>query len=194
MGRARFYTRKCGFIFGSTFVAAIVDGGFAIMAAENYIISGLDGMVLNAIYDIGAASNYVEENGFGAYDYAGNGNWTLNKTPDTGYIVPSSVAGKTINRVQLDLISGEPTFVYPVELITENSGKCPSYIKIMPSYLNFWFDNIFYFWNTSIDLTECGDTIEFPTSVLSASQNITIYVTSAVKENYQNYDFIQVKQ
>ena len=193
------------YVWGSYLYVGGYEVGKAIIIMElngSYLVSKANGMeditcVLTAIYDVGTTNTYVEENGFVAVDNANNGEWMLVQTPNTSYVVPETVGGKTISSVWLAETSGRPTFVRPINFystIEEYMGN--RIIKISSSDLQVVYGLLegvlesavpLYGPNT-IDLTECGDNLEFTEAILSylTSYKFTLHVTSAVKANYQD--------
>lgn len=174
----------------------------------NTVVSYSGGCVINAIYDIGPSETYVEENEFGALYNSSENEWRLVVTPSTSYIVPETVAGNAIAAVNLDCISGIPTFEQPVTVRTTGDPIYLTGIKVTTSDLDFILNSNCIPTSLTgdfeyLDLSECGDSIEFPEEFLTNFQSkmdgfgedwCTIYVSSAVKANYADYDFIQVKQ
>ena len=136
--------------------------------------------------------------------------WVLMQTPKTSYIIPETVGGKTVSAVYMDIISGIPTFNRVIELKTFGDPIQAEGVKVTINDKEFINQLIISYilksttscLNEGIDLTECGDNIEFSEEVfteyesMKTSHNMDwkIYVTSAVKANYADYDFIQVKQ
>jgi len=168
------------------------SSGFLISLNKNSIFCDIEGCILKKIYDVGPSTTYFEENGFTIVDNGGN--LCLIKTPNTNYVVPETVAGKEINTVFMDCISGEPTFTKEVSLYAEVANMVTGNIKIISNNLDFWFEELsgnLEFLKLNVDLTECGDSIVFPQEYLDAG--ITTYVTSAVKANYADYDNIIAK-
>ena len=148
-------------------------------------------VIITAIYDDGPSDTYVEENGFVVVgNYRGNNYWNLIATPDTEYIVPETVGGKTINNIYLDCISGVPTFVRDVESIyladrvtTNKEYKIISNDVTVVNSLVLKISNCTQ--NSSIYLTECSDNFTFSDEFLALTTNSnTIYVTAAVKAKY----------
>ena len=91
----------------------------------------------------------------------------------------------------MDMIQGIPTFTFPVTLQTCDSTVNLNYIKITTPNLDFFFNSSIEMRNLiDIDLSGCGDDITIPTEFISQYPNTTIYVTPAVKENYQDYSNI----
>ena len=174
---------------------------------ENVAIALIDGCVLNAIYDRGPSDTYVEENGIGAFYNSSSSTWNIVHTPNTSYVIPETISGKTINGVYLDLMSGAPIFEKPVELKSGDVIWLTS-MTVTTSDLDFIF-NCSYLPGSlcadfELDLSGCGDSIEFPEEFLTNFQSKidenygnwlgVVYVSSAVKANYADYDFIQVKE
>ena len=167
------------------------------------LISGIGALTLkectiNAIYDVGPTDAYVAESEYEAVYDRFTEQWFLFKTPNTNYILPETVAGKPITGVYIDTISGSVTFDRPVTIISLGEPINVN-IKVTTSDLDFIFNNDYFpgFCGGYLDLTQCGDNIEFPEEFLSTYQHWTsapIYVSAAVKANYEAYDFIQVKQ
>ena len=157
-----------------------------------------ESIILNNIYEIGEAEYCVEENGFMLYGFYDDG--ILIGTPNTSYEVPTTVAGRTVASVAIDKINGSPIFTTPVDLVFccgfDFYITLPPRIKITTPDLDFFFtpyinantDNL-----QELDLSECGDNITIPEEFLKKFTNATIYVTSAVKEKYQDYGNVVVK-
>ena len=172
-----------------------------IATAEDYELT------LTTIYDIGTSSTFAEENGFAAVK-TDDGGWMLCGTPEEEYIVPENVKGNVINKVNIEELKGIPTFTRPVVIYNpaDNAIKRPTAMKVTTTDLSFVFEmpgkdtwfNLEY-----MDFSECGDDIEFPEEFLSSGQYrwedeyadgcAVVYVSSAVKAKYADYDFIQVK-
>ena len=160
---------------------------------------------ITAIYEVGNSSNYVEENGFGALYYSGSGTWDLVHTPSTDFVVPETVAGITINRVILDSIMYQPgnpviTFTKDIEVDWYDCIARDLKFKIVSTdseVVNSMIQRILDKTNTGIviDLTECGDDIEFSADILAKISSYQIlHVTSAVKAKYQDNAYIVVPE
>lgn len=150
---------------------------------------------IKQIYEIGDSGNFVEENGFMAY--LENGEWGIMNTPEGNYTVPTTIKGKKITTVYLDFMSGNAIFNQPFKMdsfVDKMIGI--NTIKVTTSDVNFIFDAQSYGSGNlkEIDLTECGNDIEIPTDFATAYSNVTIYVSSAVKGNYQEIENIKVKE
>ena len=194
-----FYAQMQDNTYGD-FVEVKIDGETAIVLLGNIILTTIDGVVLNGIYDVGLLDNYVEENEFGAWYI--DGGWRLIKTPNTKYVVPETVGGNTISTVSLKLLSGEPTFERTVEFTELVEGM--SYITgitFTTSDLDFVLDEtkgvgmIMLRYCEYMDFSGCGDNIEFYDDLLEeiASQSCTVYVSSAVKAKYSDNTNIVAK-
>lgn len=150
---------------------------------------------IKQIYEIGDSGNFVEENGFMAY--LENGEWGIMNTPEGNYTVPTTIKGKKITTVYLDFMSGNAIFNQPFKMdsfVDKMIGI--NTIKVTTSDVNFIFDAQSYGSGNlkEIDLTECGNDIEIPTDFATAYSNVTIYVSQAVKGNYQKIENIKVKE
>ena len=149
---------------------------------------------IKQIYEIGEAENFVEENGFMAY-FLGD-EWGIMQTPIGSYTVPSTVKGKQITAVYLDYMSGNAIFTQPFKVYSLVDKIWGPNVKILTSDISFIFTN--YDWDpiyeTELDLSECGDDIQIPTDFAEKYPGLTIYVSSAVKENYQEIENIKVKE
>ena len=155
-----------------------------------------DSIILNNIYEIGEAENFVAENEFMLYGFYNDG--ILTGTPNTSYEVPTTVAGKNVASVAIDCLQGTPTFTTPIDLILWYGGgyTCPQSIKITTPDLDFFFTPYINTYSSDLqelDLSECGDNIIIPEEFLTQYTNTTIYVSSAVKEKYQDYANVVVK-
>lgn len=156
-------------------------------------------VVLNSIYKFGLADNYVENDGFGAFYEPTRNRWELCKTPSGNYQIPNDIRLHPIDAVVIDKISGNPEFVFSIPLVIWSNGSCPSTIKVSTSDYNFIFDAELYETLSAaseIDLSECGDGVEIPSDYIEYRESYsgpTIYVSSAVKANYQDYDYIVEK-
>ena len=183
-----------------------------LMFGENIVILGTADetyeVTLTSIYDVGPSSTVVEENGFTALKSM-DGSWVLCGTPEEEYIVPETVKGNVINKVNIEALKGIPTFTRPVVIYNpgNNARQRPTAMKVTTTDLSFVFEmpgkdtwfNLEY-----MDFSECGDDIEFPEEFLSSGQYrwedeyadgcAVVYVSSAVKAKYADYDFIQVKE
>ena len=71
-----------------------------------------------------------------------------------------------------------------------------SNVKITTSDISFIFTNYDCDINggKELDLSECGDDIQIPTDFAEKYPGLTIYVSSAVKGNYQEIENIKVKR
>ena len=180
-----------------------------LIMMDRHMIANAEGLILNSIYDIGPSDNYVGENGFYVWRPVGYDEWELMKSPQTNYIIPETVGGMTVSGVCLDMISGTPTFDRVVELVFTGEYMKLDGIKVIindKEFIELIISYMFHFsypcLNEGIDLTECGDDIEFSEEIFTKYESMKneynidwkIYVTSAVKANYADYDFIQVKQ
>ena len=149
---------------------------------------------IKQIYEIGEAENFVEENGFMAY-FLGD-EWGIMQTPIGSYTVPSTVKGKQITAVYLDYMSGNAIFTQPFKVYSLVDKIWSPNVKILTSDISFIFTN--YDWapidEKELDLSECGDDIQIPTDFAEKYPGLTIYVSSAVKENYQEIENIKVKE
>ena len=193
--------------FSNPISIAQSDGQLVLfMDGYGYVGAFVSGCVVNAIYDIGSSETYVEENGLGAC-YNSSYGWILVTSPSESYIVPEAIAGKTISAVYVDAIKGDPTFERSIEFLCMGDPIYITSITVTTSDLDFilnnsFFPNAFRAEFEYLDLSACGDNIEFPEEFLTNFQlNIdsfgewaVIYVSPAVKANYADYDFIQVKQ
>lgn len=149
---------------------------------------------IKQIYEIGEAENFVEENGFMAY-FQGD-EWGIMQTPIGSYTVPSTVKGKQITVVYLDYMSGNAIFTQPFKVYSlVDKTWCPN-VKITTSDISFIFTNYDWYINEGkeLDLSECGDDIQIPTDFAEKYPGLTIYVSSAVKGNYQEIENIKVKE
>lgn len=118
-------------------------------------------------------------------------------TPEGNYTVPTTIKGKKITTVYLDFMSGNAIFNQPFKMdsfVDKMIGI--NTIKVTTSDVNFIFDAQSYGSGNlkEIDLTECGNDIEIPTDFATAYSNVTIYVSQAVKGNYQEIENIKVKE
>lgn len=149
---------------------------------------------IKQIYEIGEAENFVEENGFMAY-FLGD-EWGIMQTPIGSYTVPSTVKGKQITGVYLDYMSGNAIFTQPFKVFYLVDPIWSPNVKITTSDISFIFTN--YDWNINeekeLNLSECGDDIQIPTDFARKYPGLTIYVSSAVKGNYQEIENIKVKE
>lgn len=149
---------------------------------------------IKQIYEIGEAENFVEENGFMAY-FQGD-EWGIMQTPIGSYTVPSTVKGKQITAVYLDYMSGNAIFTQPFKVFYLVDPIWSPNVKITTSDISFIFTN--YDWGDiyakELDLSECGDDIQIPTDFARKYPGLTIYVSSAVKGNYQEIENIKVKE
>ena len=192
---------------------------FALIGGSDFLFVGTEGnqsfakLFMNAvtceiaaIYEVGDVSNYVEESGFGAFYDSNNGTWDLVHTPSTDFVVPETVAGRTINRVILDSIMYQGgdrviTFTKDIEVDYYDCIARNLKFKIVSTdseVVNSMVQRILDKTNNGIviDLTECGDDIEFTNDTLTviSSKGLTINVTSAVKAKYQDNEYIVVPE
>ena len=160
---------------------------------------------ITAIYEVGNSSNYVEENGFGAFYHSNNGTWDLVHTPTGSCVVPETVAGTTINRVILDSLMYQTgdrvlTFTKDIEIATydvtantQNYKIVSTDSEVVNSMIQQIMDKTAH--TIVIDLTECGDDIEFSADTLTKmSSGKVLHVTSAVKAKYQDNAYIVVPE
>ena len=117
-------------------------------------------------------------------------------TPEGDYTVPTTVKDKKITVVYLDFMYGNATFTQPFKVYSlVDKIWCPN-VKILTSDIGFIFTN--YDWDLidekELDLSECGDDIQIPTDFAEKYPGLTIYVSSAVIENYQEIENIKVKE
>ena len=149
---------------------------------------------IKQIYEIGEAENFVEENDFMAYYEMGE--WGIMQTPRGSYTVPSTVKGKQITTAYLDYMKGNAIFTQPFRISYLIDPMWCANVKITTSDISFIFTN--YDWmetnEKEIDLSECGDNIQIPTDFAEKYPSLIIYVSSAVKENYQEIENIKVKE
>ena len=183
---------------GLVLVLSHMSYPIGIVGNNVYISSNFSGsIILNNIYEIGEAENCVAEDEFVLYCRGFYNDGILVGTPNTSYEVPTTVAGRTVESIAMDSISGIPTFTTPVNLyFIDLSDVCPQSIKITTPDLDFFFTpyiNTYYYNLQELDLSECGDNITIPEEFLAKYTNVTIYVTSAVKEKYQDYSNVIVK-
>lgn len=154
-------------------------------------------VVLNNIYKVAPSTNYAENDGFGAFYNSTTNKWELCKTPNGNYQIPNDIGLHPISTVVIDKISGSPEFVFSIPLTIWFGSYCPSTIKIsIPDY-DFIFDINYEILGTvsQLDLSECGD-VTIPSDYIeyrNSNSGPTIYVNSAVKANYQDYDYIVEK-
>jgi len=151
-----------GIFFGQQGEYEVVLTNEAIGASVNGILTG--------IYDIGTSDVYTEEGGFAVY-YLEDAGWCLVSTPDTSYIVPETVGGKNVDTVWIDCMKGEPAFTKAFSI-----GECDvegylDTVKITISDMNFINGIIWNVHIKNLDLTECGDNLEFSTEVLNSINN-----------------------
>ena len=126
-----------------------------------------------------------------------NGEWGIINTPKGDYTVPTTVKDKKITVVYLDYMYGNATFTQSFKISSlVDSILCISKIKVTTSDVNFIFGIQSYSSDslTELDLSECGDNIEIPTSFTDSYPNVKIYVSSVVKAKYASNDNIIAKQ
>ena len=182
--------------FGESTAIFVEQSGSIYMLNLDASISSLDISIL----DVGIGTPlYAEENEFKAIFY--NGKWTLTDTPNDTYVVPETVNGKRIEAVGIFHLGGIPIFERAVEIVS--LGWWYPGETICVNVLDY--DFIIALWNVNneygydcpnLDLSGCGDSLEIPEEILNglSSYDVTIYVTSAVKQKYQTYEKIVVKQ
>ena len=183
-------------------MAMLIDNKFVISIVEKDVYgifkskteAGKE-VIIKQIYEIGESENCVEENGFMAY--LRNGEWGIMNTPEGDYTVPTTVKDKKITVVYVDSMGGNATFTQSFKIDNLVDPMCYiSKIKVTTSDVNFIFDMQSYTLDslTELDLSECGDNIEIPTSFADSSPNVKIYVSSVVKAKYEAYNNIVAKQ
>lgn len=167
---------------------------------------------IESITDIGINPYCVSESGFRAWytgcAFVGNQNelnpsWLLLSTPDSEYVVPTTVAGKNVSEaVYLEYLSGTPIIDRPINLIFNYETFSIESIKVTTSEIDFVWDSFYEitdFFDFQLDLSECGDDILIPDGVIERlndenfSQTVIIYVNSTVKAKYKDYSFIVAK-
>ena len=190
---------------GSVAVKLSVGENGVVRLLHNQIITSGDfwddasnTVVLNSIYKVGLADNYAENDGFGALYNPTTNRWELCKTPSGNYQIPNDIGLHPIDAVVIDKISGNPEFVFSIPLTIWFGSYCPSTIKVSTPDYDFIFDiNYETLYTVSeLDLSECGDGVEIPSDYIeyrNSNSGPTIYVSSAVKANYQDYDYIVEK-
>ena len=187
-------------LFGT--MAMLIDNKFVISIAEKDVYgifksnteAGKE-VIIKQIYEIGESENCVEENGVRAY--LRNGEWGIMNTPEGDYTVPTTVKDKKITVVYVDSMGGNATFTQSFKIDNLVDPMCYiSKIKVTTSDVNFIFDMESYTLDslTELDLSECGDNIEIPTSFADSYPNVKIYVSSVVKAKYEAYNNIVAKQ
>ena len=199
------FLKRLELLLGGICVAGVVQENGAIFLYDNQISTWGDfwhddsnTVVLNSIYKVGLSGNYVENDGFGAFYNPTTNRWELCKTPSGNYQIPNDVKARLIGAVMIDEISGSPEFVFSIPLVMWSNPYCPSTMKVSTSDYDFIFDLNYEILGAAseLDLSECGDGVEIPSDYIEYRNYFsgpTIYVNSAVKANYQDYDYIVEK-
>ena len=150
-------------------------------------------IIINQIYEIGNVDNCVEENGFTAFFQ--NDNWNLCYSPNTEYIVPKTVNGKSIDKIWIDFISGTPIFAEPITI--DFTGDVISIEKIIVTTPDvsfiFELEKFECLSLKELDLSACGDNIEISTTFTEKYADVKIYVSPTVKAKYPSNDNIIAK-
>ena len=183
-------------------MAMLIDNKFCISVSgkDNYMLckkttEAGKKIIIKQIYEIGESENCVEENGFMAYLW--NGEWGIMNTPEGDYTVPTTVKDKKITVVYVDSMGENATFTQSFKIDYLVDRICYiSKIKVTTSDVNFIFDMQSNDLSSlkELDLSECGDNIEIPTSFADSNPNVKIYVSSVVKAKYEAYNNIVAKQ
>lgn len=167
---------------------------------------------IESITDIGINPYCVSESGFRAW-YTGcffnifqtelNPGWELLSTPDSEYVVPTTVAGKNVAEVVwIDSFSGTPIIDKPINLQYGFDNFSIESIKVTTSEIDFVWDSFYAitdYFDFQLDLSECGDDILIPDGVIERlndenyNYTVIIYVNPTVKEKYKDYSFIVAK-
>lgn len=150
-------------------------------------------IIIKQIYEIGNVDNCVEENGFTAFFQ--NDNWNLCYSPNTEYIVPKTVNGKSIDKIWIDFISGTPIFAEPITIGCTGDVSSIEKIIVTTPDVSFIFEleKFECLSLKELDLSACGDNIEIPTTFTEKYADVKIYVSSTVKAKYPSNDNIIAK-
>ena len=150
-------------------------------------------IIINQIYEIGNVGNCVEENGFTAFFQ--NDNWNLCYSPNTEYIVPKTVNGKSIDKIWIDFISGTPIFAEPITIGCTGDVSSIEKIIVTTPDVSFIFEleKFECLSLKELDLSACGDNIEIPTTFTEKYADVKIYVSPTVKAKYPSNDNIIAK-
>ena len=150
-------------------------------------------IIINQIYEIGNVDNCVEENGFTAFFQ--NDNWNLCYSPNTEYIVPKTVNGKSIDEIWIDFISGTPIFAEPITIGCTGDVISIEKIIVTTPDVSFIFEleKFECLSLKELDLSACGDNIEISTTFTEKYADVKIYVSPTVKAKYPSNDNIIAK-